>query len=500
MKKIRQAICLLIFLISHYGFSQTQIGDDLLGEGFQHFYGYSTATNSDGSIVGVGAVGFEGNGFQSGYVQIYSLDNGNWIQLGSDLLGEAADDRFGTSISFNSSGTRIAIGAPYHRVDGTNVAGHVKVFDYDGSNWVQVGGDIDPPVNFSAFGTSVKLNPTGEYLIVGAENHSEGNGSVVIGSTRVYRLNNGTWEQIGSDIDGDNQNDHSGFSVDINNDASIIAISYYRSDGDTGKVKMFELNSSNEWIQKGNTLVGGGPNYSFGYSINMNAAGDRIVIGEIRHGGAPARGIVLVYDYISSTDTWTQVGQTIFGDDMNDAFGYSVDISADGSVVVIGAPQNGNNGFWNGEVNVFKLLGNTWTQIGVDINGEGSQAFMGNSVSISEDAEVMVVASNSSNAPGFSSAGIVEVFSLTDILSNESEALEEVKVFKKENQSIHVGIQEAGDYDLELYDITGKIIMQTRAYIDDYKEFDISGNSHGIYIFKLVSVKTGQSFQKKIMI
>ena len=48
-------------------------------------------------------------------------------QLGSDINGEAADDRSGWSVSMDSAGERVAIGA--YQNDGTGTdAGHVRVY------------------------------------------------------------------------------------------------------------------------------------------------------------------------------------------------------------------------------------------------------------------------------------------------------------------------------------------------------------------------------------
>jgi len=48
-------------------------------------------------------------------------------QLGSDIDGEAEDDDSGSSVSMNSAGDRVAIGAPFN--EGTGVgAGHVRVY------------------------------------------------------------------------------------------------------------------------------------------------------------------------------------------------------------------------------------------------------------------------------------------------------------------------------------------------------------------------------------
>ena len=63
-------------------------------------------------------------------------------QLGSDIDGAAANDNSGSSVSLSSDGTRVAIGAPYN--DGTSSnAGHVKVYEYSGGTWNQLGSDIE---------------------------------------------------------------------------------------------------------------------------------------------------------------------------------------------------------------------------------------------------------------------------------------------------------------------------------------------------------------------
>jgi len=63
-------------------------------------------------------------------------------QLGSDIDGEAEDDYSGGSVSMNSAGGRVAIGAYYNDGTGSN-AGHVRVYEYSNSSWTQIGSDID---------------------------------------------------------------------------------------------------------------------------------------------------------------------------------------------------------------------------------------------------------------------------------------------------------------------------------------------------------------------
>ncbi|RMG81935.1 MAG: hypothetical protein D6707_03915, partial [Bacteroidetes bacterium] len=63
------------------------------------------------------------------------------VQKGNDIEGMATDDSFGYSVSMPDANT-IAIGAPWNDGNGTD-AGHVRVYTWNGSNWVQKGTDIN---------------------------------------------------------------------------------------------------------------------------------------------------------------------------------------------------------------------------------------------------------------------------------------------------------------------------------------------------------------------
>ena len=44
----------------------------------------------------------------SGHVRIFNWDGSSWNQLGQDIDGENSNDESGTSVALNSAGTRIA--------------------------------------------------------------------------------------------------------------------------------------------------------------------------------------------------------------------------------------------------------------------------------------------------------------------------------------------------------------------------------------------------------
>ena len=107
------------------------------------------------------------------------------IQLGLDIDGEAADDQSGISVSLSSDGRRVAIGANLTDSNG-NDSGHVRVYDWNGTAWTQVGGDIDGEAAGDYSGASVSLSSDGRRVAIGAPaNDSNGKDS---GHVRVYRF------------------------------------------------------------------------------------------------------------------------------------------------------------------------------------------------------------------------------------------------------------------------------------------------------------------------
>ena len=83
--------------------SQEQLGSDIDGEAAEDISGYSVSLDSDGDRVAIGAYKNDGNGSDAGHVRIYSWDGSSWSQLGSDIDGEAAGDNSGVSVSLDLS-------------------------------------------------------------------------------------------------------------------------------------------------------------------------------------------------------------------------------------------------------------------------------------------------------------------------------------------------------------------------------------------------------------
>ena len=110
-------------------------------------------------------------------------DTASWVQLGSDIDGEAADDYSGGSVALSSNGNIMAIGAYGNdSASGTDTRhGHVRIL-----SWEQIG-------------SGSCLAP-----LTNSENYE--------------------WWQIGQDIDGEAAGDYSGWSVALSADGNVVAV------------------------------------------------------------------------------------------------------------------------------------------------------------------------------------------------------------------------------------------------------------------------------------
>ena len=194
---------LLTFSFLSVLFAQTQLGDDIDGEAASDQSGYSISINSDGDRVAIGANKNDGTGTDMGHVRVYSYSNGSWSLMGSDIDGEANSDRSGNAVSLDSDGDRVAIGGYFNDGTGTE-AGHVRVYEYSSGSWSQLGSDIDGEAandwsGHSEDGSAVSLNSDGTIVAIGA-NFNDGTGTNA-GHVRVYEYSSGSWSKLGSDLD-----------------------------------------------------------------------------------------------------------------------------------------------------------------------------------------------------------------------------------------------------------------------------------------------------------
>ena len=306
----------------------------------------SIAMSEDGNTVSIADFGAEST---AGQVRVYSWNGSAWVQKGIDLVGEAVGDAV-SSLSMSSDGDTIVMGASYNDGNGTD-AGHARVYDWNGSAWVQRGLDIDgqSPADYS--GQSVSISDDGNTMILSSPgNNSNGNDS---GYVRVYSWSGSAWTAMGYPILGDAAEDQVN-SVSISADGKTIALGATGHDAngsDSGQVRIYTW-SGTAWIQRGADIYGEAAADMSGYSLALSDAGDTVAIGAPGNDGNGSNsGHVRVYDWNGTA--WAQRGGDLDGEASGDSSGSSLSIDAIGSSLVIGAPKNDGNGADSGHSRVY---------------------------------------------------------------------------------------------------------------------------------------------------
>jgi len=360
-----------------YGTEWIQMGPTIYGDDlYDSTSGLSVSLSADGSRMAFGTP----------YVartRVYEWTGSEWDQLGADIDGEAAGDRSGHSVSLSGDGSRIAIGANYSADNGV-ISGHVRILEWTGTSWVQMGSDIDGEASFDESGYSVALSDDGSRVVIGAPtNDGNGNSS---GHVRVYEWSGSSWVQLGADIDGDDSSNFMGFSVSISADGNRFAAGAYNSyEGAVraGSVRVFEWSGS-VWNQLGSDIGGEAAENYFGYSVSLSADGTRVAAGATGNDdNGTDSGHVRIFEWTGSV--WTQLGNNIDGEAEFDQSGRAVSLSGNGTRVAVGAPSNDEAASNAGHVRVFRSLAET-TRLYVDIADDGSTIAVGGADFISWDA------------------------------------------------------------------------------------------------------------------
>mmetsp|Transcript_22875 Transcript_22875/g.28008 ORF Transcript_22875/g.28008 Transcript_22875/m.28008 type:complete len:593 (+) Transcript_22875:300-2078(+) len=344
----------VIVQVSAIGMGWLQLGPDIDGEEMGDESGYSVSLSADGTIIAIGALHNSGNGADSGHVRVYKWDGSAWNQLGSDIDGEAPVDLSGYSVSLSADGTIVAIGAPFNSGNGEH-SGNVRVYEWDGSAWNQLGQDIDGEALSDQSGQAVSLSADGTIVAIGTIGNA-GNG-VQSGHVRVYEWDGSAWNQLGLDIDGEAPGDQSGTSASLSADGTIVAIGAPFNSGNgtqSGNVRVYKWDGST-WNQLGPDIDGESAGDVSGWSVSLSANGTTVAIGARLNDGINGfvSGHVRVYEWNGSA--W-YTGLDIDGEASSDQFGWSVCLSADGTTVAIGALRNDGNGAESGHVRVYGFL------------------------------------------------------------------------------------------------------------------------------------------------
>jgi hypothetical protein len=340
-------------------------------------------------------------------------------QLGPDIDGEIENGSFGTSVDISSDGNIIAVGGASNCFSCPDF-GRARIFEWNGNFWEQLGEDIVATEAEDLFGRNTKLSGDGTRILVSAyDNDGEAENA---GQLRTYEWNGIAWNQIGEEIDGNGPNEQFGGGAAISSDGNRIAASARPSSEEPGVVRIYQWQVF-DWVQVGEDLVGDTPNDLFGYSIDFSADGNTIGIGARSNSeNGNFSGETKVYEW--NGDSWIQKGNDIDGgSEYGDYFGTSLSLSSDGNVLAVSASEQQTiDSERRGFTKVYEWNGSSWGQRGSVLLGEDDFDRSGNSISLSGDGNTLAIGCNNNDGPAGTNSGHIRVYSWDGISWNQIEA------------------------------------------------------------------------------
>jgi len=465
---------IILFFFTLCGYAQIQIGSDIEGQADFEFMGWDVAMSGDGLTIVVGSPGSSVSAYGAGQVKVLQYNGSDWVQLGNDLLGILDEDNFGRAVDINNDGTTVVIGAQYGDANGFN-SGNVQVFDFNGTNWIQKGSTLAGTDNNDEFGTTVSISDDGNRIAVGAPytNTADFDNGVL----RIFDFDGSQWNLVFEHF-GDDESDVFGMSLDMSGDGNyVICGAWINVDNTTkeGYAKVFEFDGT--WSQVGSTITGETAGIFTGASSSISDDGSIVAVGSWGNDeNGNNSGEVEVFEFVGGD--WQQLGSDIQGDSSFQRFGWAIDLSDSGTILAVGAPQENNTRF-------FKFQSGDWVMVGNAIAGAEVNDDFGYSVDLSSDGTKVVIGDPNNNVNG-SNSGFAQSYDVTSVLSIEDYESNLFSIFPNPTHSV-LNIQSTLNINqLSIIDINGRILKSFDSTNQSQDVIiDVESLSSGIYFLKM---------------
>ncbi|KAJ5073443.1 hypothetical protein M0811_08560 [Anaeramoeba ignava] len=319
------------------------------------------------------------------------------------------NDLFGFSISISKDENILLIGASDAIFENSEEQGKVYIFQKNENenkwNQIQILTANDWKQN-DWFGWSISISKDDNILLIGAPRAKVGDNKEQ-GKVYIFQKNENEnkWNQIQILTANDGkQNDLFGFSISISKDDNILLIgapyAIFENNEEQGKVYIFQKNENeNKWNKIQILTANDGKQYNlFGFSISISKDDNILLIGApyAKVGDNEEQGKVYIFQKNENENKWNQI-QILTANDgkENDWFGESISISKDDNILLIGAPyaKVGDNEE-QGKVYIFQKNQNQnkWNQIQILTSNDGKENDrLGFSISISKDGNILLI-------------------------------------------------------------------------------------------------------------
>jgi hypothetical protein len=368
------------------------------------YFGYRVAISADGNTVAVGAWWDDVVYINQGSVYVYRWSGSEWKEMKITAHDGTTFNLFGNSVAMSADGNTLAVAASGY----DNSKGVVYLYKWNGRSYEQMQQKLmkGSPVNNDAFGISLALSYDGNVVCVGTDGENTNTGSVY-----VFHWDGSLYKQVQRIFASDGaEQDYFGTSVSMSSDGYSVAVGAPFGDGkssNSGSAYVYRWDGSS-WSEIKIKASNGALNDEFGKSVALSADGNTVVIGAPQGEGKAAHsGAAYVYRWNGSLFVETRIIASDGG--ATDNFGISAAISADGNMVAIGASGDDNNGTDSGSMFVYRWNGSSWIETIVTAPNGAAQDAFGTSLAVSADGGTLVVGADYDDA-AFANQGSVWLY------------------------------------------------------------------------------------------
>ncbi len=357
--------------------------------------GYAVSISGDGNTALVGAYG---DNISNGSASIYIRVGSAWTRQGPPLTptgGANTNQYFGCATALSADGNTALIGA---YGDAASL-GAAYIFTRSSNVWTQQGPKLVPTGIIGAlgyFGYSVALSASGNTALIGAQGDNGYAGAAYVFTRTGVAWSNPSGKLNG--IGGIGVVQYFGSSIAISGDGNTVAVGAYGDSNYIGALYFF-ARVGNIWLQQGpkfvSTIGVSIPQY-FGSSVALSFDGNSALVGAYGDNGF----IGAAYNYNRFGTIWLEQQKfAAIGAAGPGRYGTSVSISADGDTAVVGAEAD-NSYFGAAYIVTRPIHLGGWGQPGpkvVATGGTGAGS-LGHSVSMSANASVVLIGAFTDNA------------------------------------------------------------------------------------------------------
>ena len=288
----------------------------------------------------------------------YSWDGSNWQLKGKTFAVGNGNYNAGYKVAMPDRNT-LAIASDGYDI---NNFGEVDIYHWDGNDWGS------PSYSHLFWRCASTLNiAMADSNNIAIRSQYRHNGNVSAPTVETYSYQNGSWQLRGKAIQSDTNLSDFGSSLSMPDANTLCICASGIDEANPGYVKLYKWDAAlNDWKQEGKTIFGEINNHDLNWNICMPDSETLAIGSPNTNTGGTNTGKVRIYNLVN--DEWMQKGEDLIGLMPGDQFGYSVAMP-NKNMIAVGAPNHSENGSAMGQVSIFSWDGRGWLHSSSNING-----------------------------------------------------------------------------------------------------------------------------------